>query len=204
VARLTQRRAPRQERAQATVDAVVEAAALLIVEDGYARLSTNRIARRAGVSVGTLYQYFPHKEAIIEALVLRMADEQIVAFGQALRDVAAREPGVELGIAAIVDAVFLAVRVRPALARRLLLEAPRGDVAQVDHAWRQRCTELLRASMYARREVFRSGDVELMASTLVAAGFAILQDALAYRPELLDGDVLRDELTVLASRYLLP
>jgi AcrR family transcriptional regulator len=200
----SRRRAPRQERAQATVDAIVEATALLVVEDGYARLSTNRIARRAGVSIGTLYQYFSHKEEVVEALVQRLADEQIAAFGEALGAVAQRDPGVEPGVVEIVGAVVASLRVRPELSRRLLLEAPRGDVVQIDVALRRRCTELMRGAMYAKRDAFRSGDVELMANTLVVAGLAILQDALAYRPELLSSDLLRDELALLASRYLLP
>ena len=70
------RRKPKQERAVATVDAVIEAAARILIDDGYARLTTNRVAERAGVSVGTLYQYFRSKEAILEALVQRIADER--------------------------------------------------------------------------------------------------------------------------------
>jgi len=67
--RLQPRRTPSQERAQATVAAIKEAAGQLLVERGYARVSTNLIAARAGVSVGSLYQYFPGKEAVFSALV---------------------------------------------------------------------------------------------------------------------------------------
>ena len=80
MARRNPRRTPRQGRAQATVDAVVEATARILVEDGYGPLSTNRIAKRAGVGIGTLYQYFPDKEAIVEALIDRLVAEQIEAF----------------------------------------------------------------------------------------------------------------------------
>ena len=62
------RRTPKQERARATVDAILEATAQLLVAEGTGRVSTNRIAKRAGVSVGTLYQYFPDKNAIIRAV----------------------------------------------------------------------------------------------------------------------------------------
>lgn len=68
------RRAPRQARAQETVRAIVQAAAALLAERGYGGLTTNAIAERAGVSIGSLYQYFPDKRAIL--LVLR---EQHVA-----------------------------------------------------------------------------------------------------------------------------
>ena len=57
------RRRPRQARAQATVDAIVKATARVLVDEGYDRASTNRVALAAGVSIGSLYQYFPSKEA---------------------------------------------------------------------------------------------------------------------------------------------
>ncbi|GAA4426835.1 TetR/AcrR family transcriptional regulator [Acidovorax lacteus] len=65
------RRAPRQERAQVTVEAIFEAVAQIVATEGEAALTTNRIAERAGVSVGSLYQYFPSKEAIVTALLDR-------------------------------------------------------------------------------------------------------------------------------------
>jgi AcrR family transcriptional regulator len=65
------RKSPRQARAQATVAAIVEAAARILLERGQAALTTNRIAARAGVSVGSLYQYFPNKLAVVRALLER-------------------------------------------------------------------------------------------------------------------------------------
>ena len=63
------RRRPRQVRAVETTTAIVEAAGRLLVERGYARVSTNAIAARAGVSIGSLYQYFEDKDAIFRGLV---------------------------------------------------------------------------------------------------------------------------------------
>lgn len=62
------RKQPKQRRATATVDAIVEAAARILVESGYASASTNRIAERAGVGIGSLYEYFPGKAAIFAEL----------------------------------------------------------------------------------------------------------------------------------------
>lgn len=59
---------PRQGRAQATVEAILEAAAQLLERDGEAGFNTNAIAERAGVSIGTIYRYFPDKRAILVAL----------------------------------------------------------------------------------------------------------------------------------------
>lgn len=66
---LSQRKHATQERAGATVDAIVEAAARILASDGAPGLTTNRIARVAGVSIGSVYQYFPNKEAIVVALI---------------------------------------------------------------------------------------------------------------------------------------
>jgi AcrR family transcriptional regulator len=66
---LTPRKYASQERAGATVDAIVEASARILATDGAKALTTNRIARLAGVSIGSLYQYFPNKEAIVVAVI---------------------------------------------------------------------------------------------------------------------------------------
>src|SRR5260370_17574340 len=71
------RKAPSQERARATVDAILEATARVLVADGFDGASTNRIAQTAGVSVGTLYQYFPSKESLVAELIDRGADEMM-------------------------------------------------------------------------------------------------------------------------------
>ena len=65
------RRKPRQRRSQITRNAIFEAAAQILERDGEAGFNTNRVAERAGVSVGTLYQYFANKEAILVALAQR-------------------------------------------------------------------------------------------------------------------------------------
>jgi len=68
---LSPRKAPRQSRSQATVTAILDATARILLERGYAAASTNAVAELAGVSVGSLYQYFPNKEALIAALQAR-------------------------------------------------------------------------------------------------------------------------------------
>jgi len=77
---LKPRKKPQQARASATVDAIFEATIQLLVRDGYPMLTTTRVAERAGVSVGTMYQYFPHKRALIYAVnerYLEMLAEKI-------------------------------------------------------------------------------------------------------------------------------
>jgi AcrR family transcriptional regulator len=68
------RKSPLQARAQDTVEAILEAAARILAEHGSGGLNTNSIASRAGVSIGSLYEYFPGKEAILVALARRQLD----------------------------------------------------------------------------------------------------------------------------------
>ena len=74
------RRKPKQARAQATVDSILEAAAQVLERTGPDGLNTNRVAERAGVSVGTLYQYFPDKETILLAVARRALDKPDAGF----------------------------------------------------------------------------------------------------------------------------
>lgn len=71
------RKRPSQERSRATVDAMIEATRRLIVAEGLDALTTNRIAEVAGVSVGTLYQYYPSKEALVAALIERELERDL-------------------------------------------------------------------------------------------------------------------------------
>src|SRR5688572_25702805 len=69
--RITPRKKPIQARSQATVGVILDATARVLTREGYDRASTNRIAETAGVSVGSLYQYFRSKESLVAALIDR-------------------------------------------------------------------------------------------------------------------------------------
>lgn len=71
------RRTPTQQRSRQTVDTLFEAATHILETDGEQGLTTNRIAERAGYSIGTLYQYFPGKDAILLALMRRMRERTL-------------------------------------------------------------------------------------------------------------------------------
>ena len=96
-------RRPQQERAQQKVELILEAAIRLLGKRGIAALTTNAVAETAGVSIGTLYQYFPNKDAILDAL----ADREVAAMGTRVRqvviDAAIASP--EARVVAIVGAV---------------------------------------------------------------------------------------------------
>ncbi len=74
------RKAPRQARAAATIEVILEGAAHILRKDGLGGLTTNHIAERAGVSIGSLYQYFPGKNAILAELMRRKRSAMLDAF----------------------------------------------------------------------------------------------------------------------------
>lgn len=111
------RKRPRQARAAATVDAIVEAAARILETKGLEALNTNAVAEAAGVSIGSLYQYFPAKAAIVAELIRRkrralLADLQAVADDPGLNDAYAL-------IEACIEVVLRHHLPRPALVRVL-------------------------------------------------------------------------------------
>lgn len=125
------RKSPRQQRSQQTVDTILQATARVLAEYGYAGTNTNRIAETAGVSVGSLYQYFPNKNALIAALHDRH-DKQMLAL---IDEVLDGNPAATLRerVAAIVAALLRAHLLEPALHRVLEREFPLFDQPR-DHS----------------------------------------------------------------------
>jgi AcrR family transcriptional regulator len=82
-AALKPRKTPTQARSKASVNAILQATVQVLVKEGFARITTKRIAARAGVSVGTLYQYFPNKSSLLFVLYRRQLDSFAVNFQQA-------------------------------------------------------------------------------------------------------------------------
>jgi len=124
-ASLKPRKLPQQSRAQQTVATILEAAALVLETKGADGLNTNLVAQRAGVSVGTLYQYFPNKDALIVALSKR---EQGVFLAEAEGALNERT-----GQSALNHLITVSVRQqlrRPALARVLDFEENRPAIAR--------------------------------------------------------------------------
>src|SRR5258705_11185680 len=81
-----QRRKPHQTRAVDTVEAIFEATARILQSEGRAGLNTNRVAELAGVSIGTLYSYFPNKEAILLAMARRETEAVRASVAKALTE----------------------------------------------------------------------------------------------------------------------
>lgn len=191
------RKRPRQRRATATVEAIVEAAARILGDTGPHALTTNRIARRAGVSVGSLYQYFPNKHAILRALVEREI-ERVERLRPALLD-DPRAP-LEARMRAAVDWHMDVHAAHPELygiLRALLsgLLAPRAR-AELRAGRRERIRRTVAsAPLDPARDV---DEVAFVVDTCLDA----LTDAAARRADGPRSEALRAEIANLLTRYL--
>lgn len=194
------RRRPRQARAQVTVDAIVQATAQVLVAGGYDRASTNRIAQAAGVSIGSLYQYFPSKEALVAALAAAHVDRMTET---ARRVLGSNEPaGLSESARRVARALIAAYRVDPALHTVLCEEVPRAGAIEGVHAFERWLVEQGRGRLEALRPHLRIGDVERATFLLVHALPGVIRAAVRADPEGRDDGQLAEEIAELALRYL--
>ena len=198
---LTPRKQPKQARAQATIEAILEAAARILVQDGIEAASTNHIAERAGISVGSLYQYFPSKEAVIYALVER----HIERMQQQLADIASgmAEAPIEDAVRAYVRAMFAVHRVEPKLHRVFLEQLPKLAGREAFQRWSEDSESLVRGYLEGHRARIRPVDLDLAAFLLVHAVESVSYAVAILRPRYLERDALPEEVSQLIIRYLM-
>lgn len=122
---LRPRKKPTQQRSQFTVEQVLEAAAHVFERQGYAAGTTNHIAQRAGVSIGTLYQYFPNKDAILVELARRHLLETAEMFSGLLEHVRQERHDLEQSLRHLVNGMVQIHQRQRGLHRVLLEQAPR-------------------------------------------------------------------------------
>ena len=192
-----------QERSRSTVDALLEATARILVKEGYDQASTNRVAEVAGVSIGSLYQYFPSKEALIAAVIDRHTQEVSQVTRNALVKVAARP--VEVAAREFVSVAIDAHRVNPKLHGVLSEQIPRvGRLENIEASVREGYA-LVRGYLEAHRDEIDVADLDLAAFVLVTVVEALTHAAVLRRPDILaDGKARHfvDDVTRLLVRYL--
>ncbi len=196
------RRNPSQERSLHTCEVLIEATARVLIDEGYDRLSTNRVAAVAGVSIGSLYQYYPNKQALVGAVLTReLASVSAVVKGGIAANMDAPFRGL---VAALVEALLQSHRENAALRKVLMEQVPRlgllGDFE--DHV--ERLQGVLMQVIEMRGDRVRPADLELACFVLVHAIAGATRATIHRRPERLHQAALAEEITTLACRYLQP
>ncbi len=141
------RRRPQQARSQERVNLILDTAAELIAEVGYEAVTTNAIAKRAGVSIGSLYRYFPDKDAILRGLSVRHLEQVRAIYDQVFTEDLVYLP-LEVVIDRIVDPFVDLQAVCPGFKQILLGSDVSADVAaaseEMDEEIVERMVGLLR------------------------------------------------------------
>lgn len=195
------RRRPKQARSRATVDTILEAAAEILTEHGPQGATTNRIAERAGVSVGTLYQYFSSKKALFMALGERFLGN----LRAAVANLGERTPAVPLNelLPNMVDTLFRQVVDDPLLHGMLHITAvPPRDFEIVNLFERE--LEQLTAGVLRAHPLLRAAcpDPDLSAKVLVRSTAGFAARTLAIEPEFVATPAFREEIMRLIDGYL--
>lgn len=196
------RKSAKQRRSRGTVEALLEATARVVEQVGLDQATTNRIAEVAGVSVGSLYQYFPGKAALLAAVIEREAEKDLAVLARFF------DPESDAPLAELIERAARELVARhsrsPRLYRWMLRYVPELGQHEKVRGVAARGRALLRDLLGARRgELAVDVEPALAALVLGSALEAAVHAALFERPESLQDGSLERTLTRLARRYLL-
>lgn len=196
---LNPRKTPIQARSNATVDAVLQATLQVLVAVGKERLTTTLVAARAGVSVGTLYQYFPNKSALLQATLRRHMD----AVRSAIETVAAQHEGdslLNMGTALI--HAYLAAKMQHVKSSAALYAVSSDiDGAAIAKAASLRSRRAIVALFATAREPLTK-DPEVIANAVVSALNGFSRSLLESKSPESQLASMQNELTILLDAYL--
>lgn len=199
-AKLSPRKEAVQARGKQTVEAILEAAAQVFVREGYAGGTTNHIAERAGVSVGSVYQYFPNKDAILVALVQRHLSEGLALLTALFAEARSDEPLPRL-LRRFVEAMARFHSSDPRLHRLLFEEAPhpaslRRELQQLEESMAEAVASLLQGHPEVRVR-----DLATAAYLAVHVVEGLVHHFVLHAPAGLDEARFVDEVVALLDGY---
>jgi AcrR family transcriptional regulator len=163
------RKKPAQKRAKETVRAMIEAAAHILVREGYERTNINHVAKLAGVSVGSIYQYFPSKEALVAEVARDLAERTKAQFQDGVMEVALLPP--REAVRAVMERAVRALRIDPQLREVVLQQLP-ADVFDLSDAGSMLWV-VLREYFQFHADTIRPMNVELAGAILQASVDAV-------------------------------
>lgn len=196
---LAPRKRPRQARATATLEAIFEATIQLLLSGGMQQLTTTRVAQRAGVSVGTMYQYFPHKQALIYALNERYLD---ILAGK-IEATCRANHGAPAGqmVEALIDTYWRAKTERADVTRALYRSVAELDNEALIEAFARR-VDTASAAMLASAADARFRDVGSVTLTLLTVIFGTVRSAFERHLDGKAAEELRRHLLLMCRSYL--
>lgn len=195
--RARMRKEPRQAPSRATVETIIEAGARVLAEEGWAGFTTNRVADVVGVSIGSLYQYFPDKLSLTEAIRRRHFDAELLVIRRSGDE---RKPFLEL-VEDLVGGMIEAHSVHPALHRVLLDEAPGTEGSRsAPDAFMSEYLDHYEAIVVRFQSNSEDVGSDIVAKVLSSAVEGVIHNAA--RRGTLQSPELKQELVTLVSSYL--
>lgn len=196
---LSPRKKPHQARAEATLDAIFEATIQLLVADGMHRLTTTRVAERAGVSVGTMYQYFPHKESLVYAL----NERYLSALAGKIETVCASLRGAPVGnmVEALIETYWRAKTERADVTRALYRSVAELDNQPMIDAFARR-VDAATIAMLASASDATFADLEEVNLTLLTVIFGTVRNAFERNLPPSAVQALKTQLALMCRAYL--
>ena len=193
------RKTPIQARSRATVERILEAGRQVLIDDGYETFSTNRVAVAAGISPGSLYQYFSDKSSILDIVISRYWDDvsERTASALALQTSIVGTPAIR----SVADALLAGLEQDPALLRVLTEELPASRNRDRHAALVNRVRDLTAAYLHAGAVARTRPDPQLTAWVLVVAMENIALRWVLDRPPYPREAVL-EEMVALTAGYL--
>lgn len=182
------------------VEVILDAAARVLVKDGYGAFTTNRVAEKAGVSVGSLYQYFPNKESMLAELMRRHMRELERGFEAILAD-AAERPLAET-VRALIEANVRAHLLDPELHRVLSDEVPHLGALDWRNEFGMRCAARVHTVLEQRRSELAISNLDLAVYLVTGLTETAVHEAVATRPADLRSGALAEEVTRMIVSYL--
>ena len=195
------RKLPQQARSKATVTAVLDAAVRILDREGPDAATTTRVAEVAGISVGTLYQYFSHRDAILDALQDREF-ERAMEFLQRVLGNAGNDGPAEDVAREVVRGLLSLYAEAPGLHRVLALEGLRVTPAHRVHAFDVRVVAVVRSFLAVSTLPIRRKNLDAAAFVLFQSVRASMLARMLEAPPGLDDETLTEELTDMILRYL--
>lgn len=194
------RKLPQQDRSRVTVEAILEATTHILTEESYDKANTNHIAVRAGVSVGSLYQYFPNKESLMAALMEQHSNEITELVESKLSHLF--DSPLEIAIPELVRAVIAAHAINPRLHQVLNEEIPRSERSQQMQKADERIAELLQAYLTRWSDCIQPQNLEMTIFILSRTVESLCHSAVIEHPNFVHDSQFEQEVSKLLLSYL--
>jgi AcrR family transcriptional regulator len=196
---LTPRKQPRQARSLATVSSIFEATIQVLVSDGPRRLTMTRVAERAGVSVGSMYQYFSHKQALFYAL----NERYLVRLAERIEATCLAQHGAVLAdmVEALIKTYWVAKTERPEVTRALYQSVAEIDNEPLITAFAKRVDSATENMLFSSSDGSFT-DLATVTLTLLSTVFGTVRSIFERDLPAEKGDAVCEQLVVVCVAYL--